>query len=81
MFERKYKIENGLLVKREDGVPVPDNEPLFILRAKDAKAMPVLLAYQAIVNTLEMKKAVAVCVEDFRKYAENNPEKISEPSP
>ncbi|KKM86729.1 hypothetical protein LCGC14_1276030 [marine sediment metagenome] len=81
MFERKYKIENGLLVKRESGIPLPDDEPFFMLRAQDAKALPVLLAYQAIVNTMEMKKAVGVCVEDFRKFAEMNPEKMAEPTP
>lgn len=81
MHERKYEIKNNQLVKRSDGALVPENEPLFIFRAKDRKALAALLAYNMILDHLPQKAAVTKSIEDFRKFALNNPDKMSEPTP
>lgn len=81
MHERKYKILNGQLVKRNGEKPIPENEPLFILRAKDRKALPALVAYNIILDNLDQKAEVTKSVNDFRKFQENNPEKMQEPTP
>ena len=86
MFERKYKISmeepnKGKLVKKDTSMPIPDDEPLFILRAQDRKALPALLAYSFILDNLEQKMAVAECVNDFRLFQEKNPERMKEPDP
>lgn len=81
MYERKYKIVNNKLVKRDKEIPVPEDEPLFILRAKDRKALPAILAYHMILDRLDQKEAVTKCVNDFREFQEKHPELMSEPEP
>ena len=81
MRERKYKIEEGRLVKKSDGVPIPDDEPCFILRAKDRKALATLLAYCMILDTLDQREAVMKCVDDFRQFQVDHPEEMHEPNP
>lgn len=81
MHERKYKILDGHLVKRIGEIPVPVDEPLFILRAKDRKALPALLAYNMILDNLDQKFEVTKSINDFREFQEKNPEKMGEPSP
>jgi len=79
MIERKYKIENNRLVRRSDGVPVPDDEPLFILRSQDRNALPVLLAYNMICLDLEHKAGVVKSISDFTEFRNKNPDRMKEP--
>lgn len=79
MQERKYKIEDGRLVRRADGVPVPEDEPLFILRAQDRNALPVLVAYNAICQNLEHNANVTKSIKDFTDFRNSNPERMKEP--
>lgn len=79
MIERKYKIENNRLVRRSDGVPIPDDEPLFILRAQDIKALPILLAYRIICCDLAHIAGVVKSIEDFTKFRDSYPERMKEP--
>lgn len=81
MHERKYKIKDGKLVKRVGEKPVPDDEPLFILRAKDRKALSTLVAYNMILDTLEQKAEVIKSINDFRRFQEQHPERMAEPTP
>lgn len=81
MHERKYKIQDGQLVKRIGEKPVPDNEPLFILRAKDRKALATLVAYNMILDNLDQKAEITKSINDFRRFQEEYPEKMAEPSP
>jgi hypothetical protein len=81
MRERKYKIENNRLVKRSTGVPVSEDEPLFIFRAKDRKALPALLAYVQILDDFKMREEAMKDVQDFREFQENHPELMAEPTP
>ena len=81
MRERKYKIKDGQLVKRDGEKPIPDGEPLFILRAKDRKALPALVAYNMILDNLDQKAAVCKSIEDFRDFAERNHRLMGEPRP
>lgn len=43
--EPKYKIVNGKIVNRASGEAIPDDEPIFILRARDKHALATLEAY------------------------------------
>lgn len=80
MFERKYGIENNHLINKRTGNPVPDDEPLFIFRAQDQKALCALTAYCAVVDDLEQRQSVAASIEDFRVFQMRNPERIKEPT-
>lgn len=79
MIERKYKIENNRLVKRSDGVPIPDDEPLFILRGQDIKALPLLLAYNIICQNLKHIAGIVESIGDFTRFRDNHPERMKEP--
>ena len=81
MHERKYKIKDNQIVKRDTEVPIPDYEPLFIFRAKDRKALPALVAYNMIIDNLEQKEAVTKSIHDFREFQINFPNKMAEPTP
>lgn len=81
MHERKYKIKDEQIVKKSNEVPIPDDEPVFILRAKDRKALATLVAYNMILDYLDQKAEVTKSINDFRAFQENNPEKMAEPRP
>lgn len=81
MHERKYEIRDNKLVKRGSGAPVPDDEPLFIFRAKDRKALAALVAYSMVLNNLDQKAAVQKAINDFRAFQEKYPERMAEPTP
>ena len=81
MHERKYTIKDGRLVKRDNQIPIPDDEPLFIFRAKDRKALAALVAYNMILDNLDQKESVTKSINDFREFQEKHPEKMGEPRP
>lgn len=81
MHERKYKIMDGKIVKKDTEVPIPGGEPVFIFRAKDRKALPALVAYNMILDNLDQKAEVTKSVNDFRRFQEDYPEKMGEPTP
>ena len=80
MHERKYKIKEGRLVKRDSEVPIPEDEPLFILRAKDRKALSAMVAYNMICDNLTHKESVTNSINDFRDFQEKHPERMAEPT-
>jgi hypothetical protein len=83
MQERKYKIEVqdgvGTLVNKFTGKPVPDDEPLFILRAQDVNALPSLMAYMVLCKDLHHREESTKSVVDFRNFRDANPERMKEP--
>ncbi len=79
MQERKYKILNGELVKRIGEKPIPDDEPLFIFRAQDRKALAVLVGYNMILDDLNQKAKVTKTINDFRRFQEEHPDRMKEP--
>jgi len=79
MKERKYKIRDNQLVKRETGVPVPDDVPCFIFLGTDRKALAALLAYSMVCDDMAHRAAVMESVNDFRKFLEKHPERVKEP--
>lgn len=81
MHERKYTIKDGQIVKKSNQVPIPDDEPLFVFRAKDRKALAALVAYHMILDNLDQMEEVQKSINDFRRFQEEHPEKMGEPSP
>ena len=57
MHERKYEIVDNRLVKRSNKVPISAEEPLFIFRAKDRKALLALVAYNMVLQTAPFRVA------------------------
>lgn len=79
MNERKYRIEGHQLLKKDSSVPIPDDEPVFILRAKDRHSLTAIYGYAMLCQNLQHRKEVMKSVEDFRQFQDQFPDKIKEP--
>jgi hypothetical protein len=77
--EPKYDVRDGRIVNRRTGQPILDDEPIFVFRAKDRRALTALTAYYAAITNPEHAKAVAVRIESFKAFAAAHPERMREP--
>ena len=77
--EPKYGIRDGQIVNRSSGAPIPDDEPIFIFRAKDRLAVLILTAYFSAIEDSEHARAVAGRLEDFKRFAREHPERMKDP--
>ena len=41
-LDSKFHIEGDQIVKTSNGDPIPEDEPLFLIRARDYLALPLL---------------------------------------
>jgi hypothetical protein len=75
-----FHIEGELLIKTSNGEPVPEDEPLFILRARDAAAVPTLHDYvkhcMALGTPSDRFFDLGGVVMEFIKYARAHPTKV-----
>lgn len=85
--EPKYLIgADGKIYNRQSGAVIPDDEPIFILRARDPKAVRTLIAYNRIgVKGGEIKdhqehaRAVEVRIEQFNNWALTHASRMKNP--
>ena len=76
----KYGINNnGKICNLETSVAIPDDEPIFILRAQDMLALQVLIFYKTTVATEEHKDAVRHRIREFRNFGNDNPGRMKAP--
>ena len=75
----KYDIEDGRLINAATGEPIPDDEPVFIMRAKDRRAAVTLSNYRARCKDDQHVAAVGKRVFEFDDYAKRHPELMKEP--
>jgi hypothetical protein len=79
--EPKYTtgVRDGRICNRATGKPIPDQEPIFILRAKDALASVALSAYLAEITDADHAAAVQERIDAFDAFAEANPDLVKQP--
>ncbi len=77
--EPKYDVRDGRIIRRHTGEPIPDDEPVFIFRAKDRRALTGLTAYYAAITNPDHARAVAARIESFKAFAAGHPERMREP--
>lgn len=79
--EPKYTVSqrNGRIVNRATGKPIPDDEPVFILRAKDVHASAALAAYLRELGEIEHRAAVQARIDAFDAFAAAHPERMKYP--
>lgn len=77
--EPKYTVNGHAIVNRASGEEIPADEPVFIFRARDAKALAALYPYHAVINDDEHTAAVWARIMDFRTFALTKPERMKEP--
>lgn len=75
----KYEAWNGRIINRKTRQQIPDDEPIFILRAKDAVAITALLAYEHACTNAEHRQAVTHRIYDFKRFQRAHPEEVKEP--
>ncbi len=75
----KYKIENNQIVNIATGVAIPDDEPVFILRAKDTNSYLALDNYLQLCENGEQQKSIDALIDIFDKWQKANPDKVKEP--
>lgn len=75
-----FHIANGRLVKTSNDEPVPDDEPVFILRGRDACACAALTSYinecQESGTPADRLESLGYVLERFRSYAVQRGTKI-----
>src|SRR5712671_167537 len=77
--EPKYAAVGGKLVNRQSNEPIPDDEPVFILRARDVHAAPTLIHYAANVTDREHREAAKTRAAQFSNWATLHPDRMKEP--
>lgn len=77
-------VEGHRIVNRQSGEAIPDDEPLFILRARDSLALSALWVY---LNSLpggtslqrDHRKAVMTRIHQFLNWQANHKDRIRQP--
>ena len=76
----KYGInEEDQICNIATSKPIPDDEPIFILRAKDELAAQTIAYYLNMVATEEHNAAVKSRLSDFQQFKRINPERVKMP--
>lgn len=78
-----YHFAGRRLVKTSNCQPVPLDEPVFILRARDGVAAPVIALYRDVCREggtpQDRLSALAEVIKRFDEYRKEHPEKIKIP--
>lgn len=79
--EPKYTTsqKDGRIVNRATGKAIPDDEPVFILRAQDVNAVHALMAYLDNLEDEEHAAAVGARMDAFEAFAAQHPERMKTP--
>lgn len=80
----KFEIKDGQVVKISNGEVIPPDEPLFLLRARDRLALPLLHIYEQLsevdgCNEYHFLK-LGEAIQEFEKFALDYPGRMKQPS-
>ena len=82
MVGRKFYIENGNVFKT-NGEPVPPEEPIFILRGRDNRALPLLKTYHEMCRlagcNIWQLEGIAKMIDEFRSFSQDHSDRMKEP--
>lgn len=77
--EPKYTVNGSAIVNRASGEAIPDDEPVFIFRARDKHACSMLGEYAQFCSDPAHREAVNQRFIQFGEFAEAHPERMREP--
>lgn len=77
--EPKYTVNGSAIVNRASGEAIPADEPVFIFRARDARALYALKCYASYCGQSAHALVVLDRIDDFRRFKESNPARMKEP--
>jgi len=76
----KFTIKDNQLVFIGSGEVIPEDEPVFILRACDRQASSILRVYQSKMRPTDpCWKGIQAVIEEFTRFRKNNPDKMKQP--
>ncbi len=79
----KYEARDGQIVKKLTGEPIPEDEPIFILRARDRLALGAIAKYyEAAVldNCTEYHlHGIHSAIVAFGEFTQRYPERMKQP--
>lgn len=85
-IDEKYVIQSFdsiAIVNRDSHKPIPDDEPLFLLRAKDIRALYALVGYKTACKIggcdTSHLDGIDRAIAQFQKFRAFNPERIKNP--
>ncbi len=67
------------LINRATGEAIPDDEPVFIFRARDVHAIDALKLYKAQCEDEQHRDVVEERISDFRRFAVQHADRMKEP--
>lgn len=79
----KYEARDGQIVKKTTGEPIPEDEPIFILRGRDRLALLVIASYLNF--ALDDKctgyhiQGIAKALTAFAKFQEEHKDRMKQP--
>lgn len=78
-----FHIEGEQLIKTSNGQPVPEDEPLFILRGRDAQAFATIVHYRDLCESQGTPKQrvtdLDAVIEKFLRFRNANRERMKTP--
>jgi hypothetical protein len=77
--ESKFGAAGDRLFNRSTGQLIPEDEPVFVLRAKDLHAITALRAYLSVCEDATHREAVARRIDQFELFADQHPERMKTP--
>jgi hypothetical protein len=83
-IDLKHHIDDeGRIVKTGNGVPIPEDEPLILFRARDRLALPMLRSYRDICaadgcNDFQLGQ-IDELITRFEAFAAGHPEVMKQP--
>ena len=82
-IDKKFHIKSGQIFKTSNGEIVPEDEPLFLFRARDHLAILGLQAYRALCiedNCTEYHlKMLDEQIQIFQAFANMHPKRMKQP--
>ena len=75
----KYGIKNNRLVNMKTGIEIPENEPVFMLRAKDINAESTIMYYASLCCNDDHRDVVFHIGHDFIRFKNKHPNEVFEP--
>lgn len=72
----EYDTRGGKLVSRATGEAIPADEPIFVLRGSDRKALSALIVYFTSHEPGD-SRPIAERIEAFKAFAREHPERMT----
>jgi len=80
MNDGKFRLA---LVKMSNNEVIPDDEPIFILRARDEQAVKTLKFYHEVCRKHDCNDhhllGIEIAIDRFIQFATDSPERMKEP--